>query len=216
MTAAEYVIFCGSVFSALIPLTFLRRFPGDAMRYVVLLVLASFLTDLTLSFVVKDRYFIGNTIYGFIESFLLFQFFLLTLPKLRRVIISIMCLFFVFYMISAFHLEAGKFNTYACSLESLIMICLALVSFYRFYHNEDDIFLERSSIFWVNVAVILYFSGAFFSFILSPEILGGPMPWSFFHVSNIIKNIFFGIAVFQFNRQIKREHTVASDAMTVE
>lgn len=186
------------------------------MKYVVLLVLASFLTDLLLSFVVSDRYFIGNTIYGFIESYLLFQFFLLTLPKLRKAIISIMGLFFIFYMISALHLEAGKFNTYACSLESLIMICLALASFYHFYNNENDIFLEHSSVFWVNVAVILYFSGAFFSFILSPEILGGPMPWSFLHVSNIIKNIFFGIAVFQFNGQTKRERGVRSDAMTVE
>jgi hypothetical protein len=77
---------------------------------------------------------------------------------------------------------------------------LAFSLFYQFYKEENDIFIDQSPLFWMNIAILTYFSGAFFSFILSKEILSGPLPWMLHNVCNALKNILFSIALWKIRR----------------
>ncbi len=53
-----------------------------------------------------------------------------------------------------------EFNTYARSLESILLIMLALVWYYRALEELKIQRLQDDAVFWINTAILLYFSGS--------------------------------------------------------
>lgn len=63
------------------------------------------------------------------------------------------------------------FNDYARTLESIVIIALALLFFYRILVEMKIVRLEQSPVFWVNAGLLLYFSGGSLLFSLSNMML---------------------------------------------
>jgi hypothetical protein len=196
----EYYFIYGSIFSAAIPLLFAMKKLNRYQTVILLVITVSFLTDLTTWYVIKGRNYLFLHVYGILEALLLLYFYSLVLTKSRMTIYGVAIAYSVFYFLNSMWWEFGAFNTYARSIECLIMIGLSLALFYQFYNEEDDIFIDQSPLFWINIAVLTYFSGAFFSFILSKEILSGPLPWMLHNVCNALKNILFAIGLWKIRR----------------
>ncbi len=192
----------GSVFSPVIPLLFAWQKLNRYQVVIVIFIACSFFSDLFSLYIFNPRG--GNyhflQLYGIIEACLLFYFYSLVLKNARTKIIVLLIGYGIFYSIDSFTWEAGTFNSYARVIECLFIVSFSLMLFLQFYKDEDDIFIEKSPLFWFNVALLTYFAGAFFSFILSKYFLPGVFSWKFHNSANMLKNIIMAIGLWKLKR----------------
>lgn len=202
MTLADYVLWYGSIFSPLVPLSFTRKNLTRYQTTIVLFIAISFIADIATRYLIEGRNYWFLHLYGFVEALLLFTFYVQVLDRFKKLAYIMSIVYFIFYAINSFAWEWDMFNTNARTAEAASMIMLAVMLLHQFYKNEEDIFIDRSPLFWINIAILTYFAGAFFSFILSAEILlGTHMTWRFHNFSNILKNLLLAIGLWRIPRQ---------------
>jgi hypothetical protein len=203
-----YSILFGSVMSGTIPLALAwtrRRVLNQTLSIIISLIALSLTVDTIMVCVGFSG--INNMplahAYGLIEGILLLTFFsrLLSLPK-RGWINAIIAYSVLYCLNSAFHEDIFTFNSHARTTEALMMLMLSVYALYRFYTKEEDIFIEKSPEFWMVIAILVYFSGALFSFLLSTEILSERperfySSWILHNTSNSIKNILFAVGIWK-------------------
>lgn len=193
----DYIFIYGSIFSPLIPLLLTPGITFNvATRLIVLFVLLSFTTDTVTFFFIKGNNHHLLQVYGLLEAGILLVFFYKILDNKVLPLVSGL-IFFPLYILDVIFLSTESFNTLGRSVECLVMIFLSISQFYQFYKKEEEIFIDRSPLFWFTVAIFIYFSGAFFTFILSSYILQGAPLWIFHNLSNIFKNILIGIGLWK-------------------
>lgn len=199
MTSWDYFFVNLSVYSALIPLSVLLKKRCDQSLWpIVTLIVLAFVSDIISFYLIKGSNYSFLQVYGGIEILLLLYFYHKK-SEFKKTVLVIGTLLAVLYLLNSFILENGKFNTIGRSLESIVFLFLAMKLFYQFFRKEEDIFLDKSPVFWINVGILVYFSGAFFTFIFSEYILDPrtvPM-WRLHNSSNFLKNLFFAIALWK-------------------
>lgn len=199
----EYFFAYLSIFSPLLPLlTLTVRKVDSTIRWVVLFVILSFLSDLINLIIIKMDLIEGNNyfmykIYGFLETAVLLVFYYKVLDK-KRLVWMLGSIFLVFYLVDVIYIEPDSFHAFGRSVQSILLIFYSLMLFLQFFQKEEDIFLDRKPVFWVNVGLMVYFSGAFFSFMLSNYLLNSPQYiWAFHNFSNFLKNLLIGIGIWK-------------------
>ena len=109
---------------------------------------------------------------------------------------------------SAFLQPITSYNTYARSLEGILIIALALLCYYKILTELPTKRLEKSPIFWVNTGFILYFVGSLFLFVLSNALLKEPnksmwfMSWGLHSLLMVLMHIFISIGLW-FSPQLR-------------
>ncbi|PWL30232.1 hypothetical protein [uncultured Roseivirga sp.] len=197
MNGWDYIFIYSSTFSPVIPIViFLSRRYNGLFRIIISFVIASFSSDLISIFLVRGTNYPFLHGYGWVEALILFLFFYYVFDKSRWVIYTAL-VYSIYYLINSTFIEANTFNTLGRSTECLIIIFLSLRLFYQFFIKEEDIFLEQSPLFWINVGLLTYFSGAFFTFVLSKYILTDEPLWILHNISNILKNILIAIGLWK-------------------
>lgn len=79
----------------------------------------------------------------------------------NRVFLALVIGFPILAILNALFLQTiYEFNTYARSLEGILLIILALRWYYRALEELKIQRLQDDAVFWVNTAVLLYFSGS--------------------------------------------------------
>ncbi|RYD56594.1 MAG: hypothetical protein EOP56_11115 [Sphingobacteriales bacterium] len=139
--------------------------------------------------------------------FVLTEFLLLTfyyreqLFKNRALFSSLVFLGSAFFITTTALKSIFAFNAIGASVFFLAYIIYGILGLYKMLQAQDELFLERSSFFWVNVALIIYASGNFLLFLFMDYLRQHDdkmllMLWaSTFQVLNIIKNMLLGIAL---------------------
>lgn len=176
-----------------------------SLKIIVILLAASFISDLLLLAI--GRHGINNLpvihLYGLIEAGLLAYFFMQVLNRRRYLITGVMILYVVYYVINSIFFESiFSFNANARAVEAVIMLVFCLLYFYQVYQTEEDIFIDRSPHFLIIVGTVIYFAGAFFSFLLATNILLGANDnlfgsWVLHNASNILKHIVYTFAMWR-------------------
>ena len=86
--------------------------------------------------------------------------------KFKKILILLAILFTVFCIINAMYLQSIKdFNAIPRGIAGLILICVCSYFFYNLFISENTIDIIRYPFFWLNAALLIYFSGTFFLFI---------------------------------------------------
>lgn len=202
MTNVDYVLWYFSIYSPLLSLWFVTKKLDPYQRTITLLIAISFGADLISHYLIEGRNYWFLHIYGFLEAIILFYFFSQVVQRDKILVYLLAVSYCAYYVINSFAWEFDMFNTNARTTESVIMILLSILMLHQFYQNEDDIFIDRSPLFWIIIAILTYFAGAFFSFVLSKEILlGTQLSWRLHNFSNILKNLLFAIALWRIPRQ---------------
>jgi hypothetical protein len=202
------VLMYGSIFSPLPCLLIGWRYWPTAsisIRTILLIITLSFSSDIImvtlLHFKIKNLP-VAN-VYGLLEGLLFLFFFYQKLPDYRSAIRIASILFLLLYLADIiFITELVVFNAYSRTLEAAMLIILSVLFFLTLFQKETDIFIDNNAEFWIVVGVLVYFSGAFFSFLLSTDILSvSPdrfySSWILHNVSNLIKNIIFAISLWK-------------------
>ena len=172
---------------------------------VVVIVILSFSTDITLKYIIDGKNYIYMFIYLLIETALLIYFYHNILKK-SRILILVMLLTFLITLIYELLIKnpVDDFFTLTFTIRCLIFIIFSLYYFYQIYNREEDIFKSKASQFWYNVSIIIYFSLAFFPFLLATEILSGLFDyslWQVHNIGNILKNIIFAIGLWMVQKR---------------
>lgn len=99
-----------------------------------------------------------------------------------------------------------SFNTYARSLEALIVISYSLVFFFKEISDPGGEVIFRKPAFWINGGFLLYFSGNLILFLGSNSILSfGPafneLVWALHAVFYIFLYLFIGTGLWMFHRK---------------
>jgi hypothetical protein len=100
-----------------------------------------------------------------------------------------------------------EFNTPAASCFCIIFMIYSLISFYSILKAQQILNLGKSYFFWVNVAVLIYASGAFLLFLFriylqKENIELFNLLWrTFFRSLNTIRYLLIGIALYKKSRE---------------
>ena len=92
-----------------------------------------------------------------------------------------------------------QFNTYSTAVESLILIALCLIFFYKILKELSIEHLEQAPIFWISTATLLYFSSSLFIFLFTNNVKSSYdtlyILWGVHGIFTILRNIFYSIAL---------------------
>jgi len=188
----------GSVFSAVVPLLFYKAAIKHPFKWALVLVCLSFLADICFSIIfLHEDNVKAFHLYGILEALVVTTFYYFVLGEKKWIKYLFIC-FALIYVADALFIEPAQFNSIGSSLEALMIIFLSLRLLYQFFSEEKEMFLDYSPVFWINIAFLVYFSGALFSFILSTDILSQSRDrfytsWALNNISNILKNLLLAV-----------------------
>jgi hypothetical protein len=207
MTFARYLMY-GSILSPLLPIGVVLATRKRLNRtfllllYLILLALTSDIVNTILALQKINNLPIAH-VYGLLEGLFLIFFFSLILQLSKPVFVSLFSGYGILYILnSIFNESIYTFNAYSRSAEALLMLILSVFALHIFYIREDDIFIEKSPEFWAIIAILFYFSGALFSFLLSTDMLSQSRDrfygsWVLHNFSNVLKNVIFAIGLWK-------------------
>lgn len=93
------------------------------------------------------------------------------------------------------------FNTYARAFESVLIIGLTLLCFYKMLNELITKRLDKHPVFWINTGFLLYFAGNLFLFVLSNALLKKPnpnlsyLPWGLHALLMVWMHLLIGIGL---------------------
>ncbi len=174
-----------------------RKHSGKLIFIYLLVFLAAF--TFLISFVLWKK---GINNLFILHFYTIFEFLLLSLYYyielkgfiIKKLYIAVVAAFVIFSIANSVFLEPLTVNnTYARAVESLILISFSITVFYRIVKEARILKLEESPVFWINSAVLLYFSGNLFLFTFSNYVLtmtqGTGMQVWVFH--SLFQNIYY-------------------------
>jgi len=197
-----------STASTLIPFFLgLARFRSISSELKLLLVLtgASFACDMASLYHAKLG--IGNNYIG--DAYRLIEFTLLLIiyyrafnnPKIFRVFLVLAVLYVLFFTLNVILLQQEKINSYTYVILAGVFVVLAVLFFYKLMKDLPTLEVYRLPMFWINVAVLVYFAGNLFLWIVSHYLVtvmndNLRVYWSFHNFLNIFKNILFAVGFY--------------------
>lgn len=114
---------------------------------------------------------------------------------------SVMALFVMFALINTLFFQSlEEFNSHVTFVESLSLIVFAILYFYKMLRALEHRRLERVPMFWINMSVLTYFSGALILFHVANELIPLPLEergaiWGTHAVFNIVHYFLYGVAL---------------------
>ncbi|MEO7990866.1 MAG: hypothetical protein ABI663_15065, partial [Chryseolinea sp.] len=150
----------------------------------------------------------GINTYPIANFFFLFQALLLLILyknalhiRLNYILIAVVYSFI--FLVNYFFLEGPyQLNAYTFSLSGVIFILLSLLYFRHLLITLPSDSVHRLPMVWINIAVLMYYSGNLFLFILNNYFSMGEhgnqrAMWILHNALNISKNLLFLIALWQ-------------------
>ncbi|MBS1505240.1 MAG: hypothetical protein JSS79_01230 [Bacteroidetes bacterium] len=191
--------------SALLPIVIgfllLQKKNSDrVLLYLWLLTITAFLLDISSVLIVLGDNLFGN-IYRLAEfHFLLVSYFFAFGRKTLKLFITIAIVYTSFFFVDLIFLQAKQLTSFSVTLTAAVFIIFSVLHFFKLMRDLPSTHIHQLPMFWVDTAVLVYFAGAFFIFLLRNyliEVLKDDqiVYWSLHNILNIIKNILFAIGL---------------------
>ncbi|HET6991513.1 MAG TPA: hypothetical protein VFJ43_09330 [Bacteroidia bacterium] len=140
-------------------------------KVLLLLMVISTLVEIT-SFFIRDRH--ANNLYVYdiytVFEFVLLSVFFINVIEERRLIFSIKILIAFFFGIAALNFFLNGYTSmdnFSTATESILFILYSTAFFYLLLRNPVSVNVLATPLFWLNTAILIYFSGSLFLFIFS-------------------------------------------------
>lgn len=128
----------------------------------------------------------------------------------KKIILSLIGFFAIFAILNALLWQSIYIhNSYSRSLEGILLVSFSLSWLYKAFGEKHIPRLEKEAFFWINAAVLVYFSGAFLLFIFSDFILASSKrnsieAWTLHAIFLIFHYLLIGIGIWM-KTDIKKE-----------
>ncbi|MBZ0100333.1 MAG: hypothetical protein K8F30_14730 [Taibaiella sp.] len=109
----------------------------------------------------------------------------------------------LFFVLTTYDSYQTDLNTFSASFFSFTYLAYSIVGLFIILKEQKDIYLERSYLFWLCVAFLIYASGNLFVFLFKDYMRGVDDEFfktlwkTFFRVLNIIKNLTLAFAIYR-------------------
>lgn len=113
----------------------------------------------------------------------------------------ILAVFVLFALVNTLFFQSlQQFNSHVTFAESLLLIIFSILYFYKELRDLENRNLDRVPMFWINTAVITYFSGALVLFHVANDLIPESMKvkgvvWGIHALFNIVHYTLFAIAL---------------------
>lgn len=166
--------------------------------------------SLLLTYAGIDNLFVGN-IYRVLEFVFLAWVYYLALELKNRNTFFAVIIFLIVCLLANLFFFQGLLNSNSISktIVSLSGIVFSLLFFYKITKELVIVNLTSLPMFWINSAVLFYFSGNLFLFMFDSYILThlqevSEQYWLLHNLLNIIKNILLAIGLWQVQEKVYR------------
>jgi hypothetical protein len=117
------------------------------------------------------------------------------ITKYHKLTVSIGSILLVFMVINTLLFEnLMTFQTTNRVVSSFVILLFCISYFYQLFQTKIDMFIETSLSFWIVVSLLIYYSGAFFTFLLFEKMQGDGI-WIFHNMANIAKYFILGLSL---------------------
>lgn len=185
-----------SIYSAFIPLligfyTLKRGILLNSDKVILLFVFISLSSDFISMLLIEwfNNNIIWINVYQLAETTLISLWFVSIMPKhvVIRIIVGLTILFTIInnLVINSIY----QFSMVGILTKSTALIICCLVYFFTIFREEKVIYIEKTSSFWFNSALLIYFSGSLFTFLTYDLI----KTWSFHNICNTLKNLLIAV-----------------------
>lgn len=146
------------------------------LKIITLYVLVCFLTEIPTNYLRMhnmNNLFLLHlfTIIEFLLMAWLYSFHILRVIN-KKVILAITVTFIVFAVLNTLFFQSlSTFNSYARCIEILLIIFFALAYVYELIVRNEQKLLKALPMYWINTAVLIYFTAGFFLYLVSNNIL---------------------------------------------
>jgi hypothetical protein len=109
----------------------------------------------------------------------------------------------LFFILTTYRSYQTDLNTFSASFFSSTYLVYSIVGLFIILREQKDIYLERSYLFWLCVAFLIYASGVLFIFLFKDYMRGVDDEFfktlwkTFFRILNIIKNLTLAFAIYR-------------------
>jgi hypothetical protein len=132
-----------------------------------------------------------------IQAVVLFEVFKIKLPGIRSLINAVEIAFAGLFTINYFFVQGYLvLNTYTVSISCIIFVFLSHYYFSHLLRSLPEFFVHRMPMIWINIAVLVYYSGNLFVFLFNDHFVM-TTSWIIHNMLNITKNTLFAVAVWQ-------------------
>jgi len=105
-----------------------------------------------------------------------------------------------FFIASTIYNSVFVYNNYGETVFDLTCILFALIGLTTLLKEQKNIFIEQSSFFWLNVALLIYNSGNFLIFLFQAYLMSSQKAviyalWVIHNILNIIFSVLLGISL---------------------
>ena len=173
-----------------------------------------FFTLLSLAFYnLISASFIYSTIYTFLEYIFFASIFWnnIQIKKLRLVMVLGTLLFITsqgLTFLNISNLENNAMDSIPIGIETILIFVYIILFFYQNFRNNYDQYIYYHHCFWISIGIMIYLGGTFFFNILANYIQPAEIDkyWYLTHIADIIKNVFFCVAIIVLSRgQLKEK-----------
>ena len=208
---AAFLVAYISIGSACLPIiAFASRWRSSnrEARHIAIIAIASLGCDLISLVLGANKINTLLLVNGFqlVQISLLVRIFSFQYRNTKPLLAVYVCLLVVYFVNTAFFQGPWELNTAFLAASSLVMIGLSLQYFYLLLSQLPTLHIHRLPMLWISFAVLFYYAGNFFQFLMSNYILAGDadsarMLWILHNLLNILKNTLFTIAIWQSYRR---------------
>jgi hypothetical protein len=129
--------------------------------------------------------------------FAIFIYCILSNILYKRTLFTCSVLFVAFCLINIFFQPKFRFDSLQTSIEILILLIFCILFLFEQINKPETLFIYASYKFWVITGILIYLASTLFlyGFAASLPTEVREQFWFISHISNILRNIFFTIAI---------------------
>lgn len=122
--------------------------------------------------------------------------------KIRWVLLFASFAFLVFQLYYVFTTKQKGLDSVPIGVETILILVYIIYFFYLFSKSVSDFYIYNHYLFWIAVGILIYLGGSFFFFILFEQLTIDQREYfgNITYTTEIIKNIFFALAMFIYAR----------------
>jgi hypothetical protein len=158
--------------------------------------------------IIAVKIFYGVTTFYEYSLFTFFIWYSIINKKVKKGIIIISCLFFLFLILFYSKENLYRLDSFPIGVESILILIFSSYFFYEQINNPTIFFIYNDYKFWIITGIMIYLSGSFFIYIFSNQIPENELSlyWSFTYLFLSIMNIFFSIGILILGLQPNQKH----------
>ena len=202
-----------SVYSTILPilafLIFFKKIRGWHLWVIFLYCLYSFANDFMILDKVEKGLSIKTQLYIFtVIEYVVFAFFLgsiLEHKTIKKILVFISLSFVVFCIYQILAGTTKVFDSLQTSIGSIVLIAFCIVYLYEQINKPQLSFIYSTPQFWMVMAILIFLAGTFFLFVFAANLpkQEADKYWVINHLSNILKNILFSVAILVYGKKPK-------------